>query len=247
MARRGFHEAGEKRRRFYKTVEVRAVLKESGEGGFEVALDGRSPRSTHGAKLVLPNAALADLCAEEWAAQGEHIQLAVMHATRLAYTAIEAIPGARDAVAEEVADYAGSDLLCYFAEAPDALVQRQIEHWGPVLDRAEQEIAVAFVRAVGLRHQAQPQETLARVKVLALEGGDFALAGLAFGAPLFGSAILALALQRAWLTGEQALELSRLDEAYQQEKWGIDEEAAERTARLFVEARMLERWFRALD
>ena len=242
MAQRGFHEAGEKPRRFYKTVEVRAV-----EDGFEVTLDGRCPRSTHGAKLVLPNAALAELCAEEWATQGEHIELAGMHATRLAYTAIEAIPGSRDAVADQVAQYAGSDLLCYFAETPEALVQRQTEHWGPVLDRAEQEIALAFVRAVGIRHQAQPAETLARVKALALEGGDFALAGLAFGAPLFGSAVLALALQRGWLSGEQALGLSRLDEAYQQEKWGIDEEAAERTARLFVEARMLERWFRALD
>ena len=242
MARRGFHEAGEKPRRFYKAVEVRTT-----EDGFEVALDGRSPRSAHGAKLVLPNPALAELCAGEWAAQGEHIELAGMHATRLAYTAIEAIPGARDAVAGQVADYAGSDLLCYFAEAPAALVDRQTERWGPVLDRAEQEIALAFVRAAGIGHQAQPQETLARVKALALEGGDFALAGLAFGAPLFGSAILALALQRAWLTGEQALELSRLDEAYQQEKWGIDEEAAERTARLFVEAQMLERWFRALE
>jgi chaperone required for assembly of F1-ATPase len=115
-----------------------------------------------------------------------------------------------------------------------------------VLDRAEQEIALAFVRAVGIRHQSQPEQTLARVKALALESGDFGLAGLAFGTPLFGSAILALALQRAWLSGRQAMELSRLDEAYQEERWGVDEEAAERTARLFGEAEMLERWFRAL-
>ena len=241
MAQRGFHEPGEKPRRFYKAVEVRAA-----DGRFEVALDGRAPRSTGGAKLILPTQALAELCAEEWAAQGEHIELGVMHATRLAYTAIEAIPGAREATADQIAEYAGSDLLCYFAEAPASLVERQAEHWGPVLDRAEQEIALAFVRAAGIRHRSQPEETLAQVKALALEGGDFALAGLAFATPLFGSAILALALQRGWLTGDQAMELSRLDEAYQQEKWGIDEEAAERTARLFVEAQMLERWFRAL-
>ena len=241
MAQRGFHEPGEKPRRFYKAVAVRAV-----DGRFEVALDGRAPRSTGGARLILPTLALAELCAEEWAGQGEHIELAVMHATRLAYTAIEAIPSARQETADQIAQYAGSDLLCYFAEAPAALVERQAAHWGPVLDRAEQEIALTFVRAAGIRHQAQPEETLARVKALALEAGDFALAGLAFGTPLFGSAILALALQRGWLTGDQAMELSRLDEAYQQEKWGIDEEAAERTARLFVEAQMLERWFRAL-
>lgn len=242
MAQRGFHEPGEKPRRFYKAVEVRQT-----EGGFEVSLDGRCPRSTGGAKLILPTRGLAELCAEEWSRQGEHIELAGMHATRLAYTAIEAIPRAREATADQIAEYAGSDLLCYFAETPAALVQRQEEHWGPVLERAEQEIALAFVRAAGIRHRSQPEETLGRVKALALESGDFGLAGLAFGTPLFGSAILALALQRGWLTGQQAMELSRLDEAYQQEMWGIDEEAAERTARLFGEAEMLERWFRALS
>jgi chaperone required for assembly of F1-ATPase len=170
-----------------------------------------------------------------------------MRAAGLACTALEAISAAREATAEQFAQYAGSDLLCYFAEAPQALVERQEAHWGPVLDRAEQEIALAFVRAAGIRHQSQPETTLQRVRELALETDEFGLAGLAFGAALFGSAILALALQRGWLTGEQAHALSRVDEAYQEEKWGVDEEAAERTARLLVEAKMLERWFRALD
>ena len=239
---KGFHEPGEKPRRFYKAVDVRP-----GEGGFQVLLDGRSPRSAKGAKLSAPTEALAQMLAEEWAAQGEFIDMQVMAATRLAFTALEAIPPARDAVAQQFADYAGSDLICYFAEEPAALVQRQEEHWGPVLDRAEQELALAFVRAAGIRHQAQPETTLATVKALALESDDFGLAGLAFGAPLFGSAILTLALQKGWLTAEQAHALSRVDEAYQEEKWGIDDEAAERTARLLEESKMLARWFRALD
>jgi len=242
VVQKGFNEPGEKPRRFYKAVEVRP-----GEGGFQVLLDGRSPRSAKGAKLSAPTEALAQMLAEEWAAQGEFIDMQVMAATRLAFTALEAIPPARDAVAQQFADYAGSDLICYFAEEPAALVQRQEEHWGPVLDRAEQELALAFVRAAGIRHQAQPETTLATVKALALESDDFGLAGLAFGAPLFGSAILTLALQKGWLTAEQAHALSRVDEAYQEEKWGIDDEAAERTARLLEESKMLARWFRALD
>jgi chaperone required for assembly of F1-ATPase len=241
VVQKGYHEPGEKPRRFYKAVEVRA-----GEGGFEVLLDGRSPRSAKGARLTAPTRALAEMLAEEWAGQGEFIDMQSMAATRLAFTALEAIPPAREAVAQQFADYAGSDLICYFAEEPAALVQRQEEHWGPVLEQAEQELALAFVRAAGIRHQAQPETTLSTVKTLALETDDFVLAGLAFGAPLFGSAILTLALQRGWLTAEQAHALSRVDEAYQEEKWGVDEEAAERTARLLEEARMLERWFRAL-
>ena len=145
-----------------------------------------------------------------------------------------------------MADYAGSDLLCYFAEEPQALVERQNAHWGPMIDRAEREIALVFARAAGIVHRAQPEETLQKIRTLALELDDFRLAGLAFGSALFGSAILSLALQRGWIDGRQALELSRLDESYQEEKWGVDAEAAERTARLLVEARMLEGWFKAL-
>ena len=238
---RGFKEPGDKPRRFYASVSVAQM-----NGGFTVLLDARSLRGPKGGVTILPTRALADQVAAEWAAQGEALELATMHATRLANTAIETIPQAREATAQSIADYAGSDLLCYFAPAPAELLARQEQAWGPVLDRAEAEAGLRLVRAAGIVHQAQPPETLAQVKALALELDDFALTGLAFGAPLFGSAVLALAVQRGWLSGEQAFTLSRLDEAWQEEKWGIDDEAAERTERLAVEAVMLDRWFRGL-
>lgn len=239
---RGFHEPVEKPRRFYKDVTVAEA-----DGGFAILLDARNVRTPKGARLVLPTRPLADQVAAEWAGQGEAIEVAGMHATRLANTALESIPQAREATAQSVAAYAGSDLVCYFAEQPASLVQRQEERWGPVLDRAEAELGLAFVRCAGIVHRSQPEPTLAGVKALALALDDFGLAGLAFGAALFGSSVLALGLQRGWLTGEQAFELSRLDEAWQEEKWGVDAEAAERAERLRGEAQMLERWFRGLD
>lgn len=240
--RKGFHEPAEKPRRFYKAVEVAEA-----EGGFAVLLDGRALRTPGGVRLLLPTRALADQVAAEWAAQGEIIEMAQMHATRLANTAVDSIGAARAATADQIADYAGSDLLLYFAEQPESLVSRQAELWGPVLDRIEKEARLSFVRASGIIHQAQPQDSLDEVRRIALALDDFNLAGLAFGAALFGSAILAIGLQRGWLDGEQAYELSRLDEAWQQEKWGVDEEAAERAERLREEGQMLERWFRNLD
>ncbi|WP_297696464.1 ATP12 family protein [Phenylobacterium sp.] len=238
---RGYREPIEKPRRFYKTVEVAEQ-----DGGFAVRLDGRPVRTPKGGRLVLPTRALADQVAEEWAGQGELLELPLMHATRLANTAIEAAPSARSGTAEVVAGYAASDLLCYWAEAPQALVERQQHHWGPVLAWIEAEAKLSFIRAAGIVHQPQPQATLQQVRALALALDDFSLVGLAFGAALFGSAILAIALQRGWLTGEQAFQLSHLDESWQAERWGHDEEAAERAQRLADEARMLERWFRAL-
>ncbi|WP_365698042.1 ATP12 family protein [Phenylobacterium sp.] len=241
--RKGFHEPAEKPKRFYKAVTVA----EAEGGGFGVLLDGRNLRTPRAERLVLPTPAAAGQIAEEWAAQTDVIEMATMHATRLANTAIETIGATREGVADQIAQYAGSDLLCYFAESPVELVRRQEAAWGPILARAEAEDGLAFERCEGILHQAQPPETLARVREIALGLDDFQLAGLAFGAALFGSAVLALALLRGWTSGEGAFELSRLDEAFQEEKWGIDEEAAERTARLTGEAAMLERWFRALE
>lgn len=239
--RKGFHEPAEKPRKFYKAVTVAEV-----EGGWQVQLDGRNLRTPKARLMVLPTRAIAELIAEEWAAQTDVIEMATMHATRLANTAIETIGGAREGVADQIADYAGSDLLCYLAEVPAALVSRQQAAWEPVLARAEAEEGLVFERCTGIVHREQPAETLTKVREIALSLDDFALAGLAFGVPLFGSAVLAIALLRGWMSGEAAYDLSRIDEAFQEATWGVDEEAAERTARLRVEAGMLDRWFRAL-
>ncbi len=237
---RGFKEPGDKPRRFYKAVTVSEAA-----GGWGVRLDSRDLRTPGGAPLLLPARALAEMVAVEWASQGEALELGGMHVTRLANTAIDSIPGARQAVADQVADYAGSDLLCYFAEGPAALVARQDAEWSPVLARAEAEEGLFMTRATGIVHRAQPEATLRRVRDIALSLNDFALAGLAFATPLFGSAVLAIAVWRGWLSGEAALELSRLDEAFQEEKWGIDAEAAERTAGRRAEAAMVGAWLAA--
>lgn len=238
---KGYIEAGDRPRRFYKDVAVA-----EGHAGFGVTLDGKTLRTPKGAPLSLPTRALAALIAEEWSRQDEILDQAGMHATRLANTALEAVSQAREAVADQVAAYAGSDVLCYFADAPAGLVAREIELWTPWLERAERDLGLKFVRVEGIIHQEQPPETLARVRALALESDDFTLAGLALGMSLFGSAILSLAVQRGWLGGEAAFDLSRLDEAWQEQQWGVDEEAAERTARLRIEAAVLERWFKAV-
>jgi chaperone required for assembly of F1-ATPase len=231
----------QKPKRFYEAVGVVAL-----EDGFGVMLDTRNLRSPAGAKLILPSMALAELVAAEWSAQDGVIDYAAMPATRLAYTVVDRLGGARAATAAEVARQASADQLCYFAEAPASLTERQEARWGPMLDWAAQALDLRFERATGVLHRPQPQSTLDRIETLALALDDFILAGVALAASLFTSTILGLALQRGALGGEEAFDLSRLDEAFQEEQWGVDAEAAERTERLRAEAVMLDRWFRAL-
>ncbi len=228
-------------RRFYKTASIAP-----GEGGFGVKLDDRPLKTPGKASLLVPTEAAARMIVDEWASQAEHIQFAAMPATRHAYTAIDRIAASRAAVAQEVARYAGSDLLCYFADEPQALVDRQMAQWGPVLDWAEAELGSPFERTKGINAVAQPPHTLLRIEALALDLDDFRLAALAYAGALFGSSVLALALVRGRLSGEEAFVLSRLDEAWQEEQWGEDAEAAERTEQLRGEALVLEAWLKAL-
>jgi chaperone required for assembly of F1-ATPase len=227
--------------KFYKTA-----ASEPFEAGFAILLDGRAVRTPRRQRLVAPTAKLGALIAGEWDAQAESVDLAAMPATRLAFTAVDRIAEHRAETVAEIVNFAASDLLCYRAEAPSSLVERQAKRWGIMLDWAREDLGLTFVLAEGIIHKPQPQATLQKVGELAAAGDDFALAGLAFAANLFGSAVLALALWRDQLDGDAAFDLSRLDETFQEERWGVDDEAAARTARRRAEAEMLDRWFQAL-
>ncbi|MBO9560576.1 MAG: ATPase [Caulobacter sp.] len=231
-------------RRFYKVAEAGPA--KDGEGGFAVLLDSRTPKSPAKSPLVLPTLALAQLVAAEWDAQVEVIDSTVMPATRLAFTAIDRIRETRAEVAREVAAYAGSDLLCYWADHPTPLVERQKRDWGAMLDWAKAELDLNLKPAAGVIHTPQSPAALASVEALALTMDDFTLAGVAYAAGLFGSTVLALALRAGKVTGRRALDLSRLEEIFQAETWGQDAEAVARAEALAVEALVLERWFAAL-
>ena len=217
------------------------------DGGWAVLLDGRTPKTPDKAALVLPTQAAAQLVADEWAAQGKFLDPSTMPATRLASTAIDRIGQAREPVADEIAAYAGSDVVCYLAEHPTPLVERQTREWAPWRDWAAREMGVVLMPVAGITHQPQSPDAIARVKAHALWLDDFRLTGLATAVPLLGSAVLALALEQGALSGEAALDLSRIDELFQEEQWGVDAEAAERTEARRAEAGLLDRWFRALD
>ncbi|MFN4289194.1 MAG: ATP12 family chaperone protein [Brevundimonas sp.] len=227
-------------RRFWKEVSIAEE-----RDGFAVMLDTRRLKTPAGAALVLPTRAKADMVADEWRAQGEIVAMASMPATRLAQTAIARVRGAREAVAAEVARYGGSDVICYLADGPEALRDRQEAGWAPWRQWASERLGAPLVPVQGLLHQPQDAAALERLSVLALELDDFDLAALASLTSLLGSAVLAFAVQRGALDAVEAYELSRIDELYQQARWGVDEEAAERTRLHHDEAAMLGRWLLA--
>src|SRR5271168_5099205 len=131
----------ERRKRFYAAVTTGRA-----EDGYIIALDGRPMRTPGGRTLAVPTPVLASLIAAEWSAQGEFIDFADMFATRLAYAVIDHLRERRGRAVDDIVGHAGADLLCYFADYPEALFVEETERWGPVLDWAEQALGLRFVR-----------------------------------------------------------------------------------------------------
>jgi chaperone required for assembly of F1-ATPase len=205
-------------KRFYK--EARA----GGDNG--VLLDGRPVRTPGRAPLVPPTARLAEAIAEEWNAQAERIDPRAMPLTGLANAAIDRIAPARAAFAGGLAAYGESDLLCYRAEGPAPLVARQAGHWDPILAWARVRYDVAFEVIAGIVHKPQPPETVARLADAVDARDPFQLAGLSPLVTLSGSLVIALALAEGALCLDDAWAAATLDEQWQAEHWGEDEEAA---------------------
>ncbi len=157
-ARRGGRPA--LRKRFYRQAHVG----EAAGGGFPLLLDGKPVKTPARRVLAAPSAALAEKIAGEWNAQRELIDPARMPLTRLANAVIDAVADAPGPVADEVAKYLGADLLCYRAEAPPGLVERQMQAWDPVLAWAREALGARFVLAQGVMHVAQPAEAIAAAR-----------------------------------------------------------------------------------
>lgn len=230
-----------KPKRFYKTASVAQT-----EAGFAVELDGRVIKTPAKVSLALPTQALADAIADEWAEQGETLDLHGMTLTRLANVAIDRTPDTRADLAEEVARYAGTDVTCYLASSPAELRARQEAAWKPWRDWAGREFGVLLMPVEGLTASPQPDASLANVRSHALGLDDFRLTALTWGSSLLGSAILSLAVEQGVLSGLDALKASCVDEDWQIEHWGQDEEAAAVRRVREKEAAALEKWFQAL-
>ena len=209
-------------RRFYQNAAVGADNL--------VLLDGRPVKTPGRAPLAPPGASLAAAIVDEWNAQGETIDPRAMPLTGLANAAIDRIAPARDAFADGLAAYGGSDLLCYRADGPAPLVARQAEHWDPLLDWARGRYDIAFTVTTGITHRPQPPETVERLAAAVHARHPFELAGLSPLVTVSGSLVIALALAEGAVGLDQAWTAAALDEQWQAGQWGEDEEAAKALA-----------------
>lgn len=201
-------------KRFWKTVTI-------ADGAIE--LDGRPVRTPARAPLALPTPQLAEAVAEEWRGVGEALDPRAMPLTGLANAAIDQVAPNPAPFAADLARYGESDLLCYRADSPEPLVERQAAQWDPLLDWARTRYDVHFETTAGIIHRPQPPATIARLNEVVAALDPFRLAALSPLVTISGSLVAALALLEGAADAETVWRAAQLDEDWQAEQWGEDE------------------------
>jgi chaperone required for assembly of F1-ATPase len=229
------------RKRFYAEAGIAAA-----DDGFAVTLDGRPIKTPTGRPVIVPVKEIAQAISREWQAQQEVIDPLSMPLTRLANSVVEGVIERVDAVADDLARYLNSDLLFYRAGHPEALVARESAHWDPVLFWAADTLGAHFILAEGVVHVRQPETAVAAARG-ALPGDPWSVAALHVVTTLTGSALLALALFHGALDADQVWAAAHVDEDWNAEKWGHDEEVVCRRAARLVDFRAAAQMLNALQ
>jgi chaperone required for assembly of F1-ATPase len=229
-----------KRKRFYKEAGVTEA-----DGGFTIMLDGKPIKTPSGRIVTVPVRAIADAIALEWSAQQETIDPLTMPLTRFANSVVESVIDRVALVRDDVAKYFQSDLLFYRTGHPQALVEREAQHWDPVLFWAADALGAHFILGEGIVHVRQPDTAIEAARS-ALPDDPWSVAAVHVMTTLTGSALLALALTHGARSPDQVWEAAHVDEDWNRDQWGVDEEVAARRAAREVDFRAAARILRAM-
>ncbi|MGB0798385.1 MAG: ATP12 family chaperone protein [Planktomarina sp.] len=229
-------------KRFWETVTV-----EGQDDGFVVLLDGRLVKTPAKTTLAVPTHAMAQSIAQEWRDQQDKIDPMTMPVTKTANSALDKVGPQHVEVAELIAAYGENDLLCYRAPGPVELIARQAAVWDPILEWARMNLDAPLSVTQGVMHADQPANSVAILRQLVIAQNPFELAALHDLVSMSGSLVMGLAAQQGAFDINDLWDWSRLDEEWQIEQWGRDDDA-DATAALkksaFVHAL---RFFQLLD
>jgi chaperone required for assembly of F1-ATPase len=197
--------------------------------------------------LGVPTEKLANLLAEEWQAQEASVDLQAMPITRMCHGAADRSKSEWHRLRDEIANYAASDLLCYWAEEPADLAELQEREWLPLLDWAKATIGLDLKSTRGIIAIPQDKSVLKGFRAWLEPMDNFRLAGLHPSVTLLGSVVTGLALLNMEISPQKAMEVCFLDEIWQESRWGHDDEAAARRMALNLELNAINAFMRCLD
>lgn len=207
-------------RRFWTRVQVEPLA-----GGLGLQLDDRPILTPSKARLIVPTRKLAEAIAAEWRGVGARVVPRAMPFTRAANAAVDRVAPSPAPLAQGIAEYGRHDLLCYRAATPPELLERQRQGWDPLLDWAATALNAPLHVTTGITPIPQPKASLAALATRTALCDPFALTALGEMVSLSGSLILGLAVIEARLLPEAAWAVAQIDDGFQTERWGADDEA----------------------
>jgi chaperone required for assembly of F1-ATPase len=230
-------------KRFWDNVTVTQEGEEH-----RILLDGKPMHLPGGGVLRVGPAALAVAIADEWrvagGSKGGDMSFADTPLTRLAGTARERIAPDPAPTADAIARYGETDLLCYRAETPPVLADRQTRLWQPWIDWAGATLGAPLRVTTGVVPIRQHRDSIGALRRVVRGYDPWRLAGLGLAVPALGSLVLGIALAEGRLDAAEAHVLGALDELFQVEQWGEDDEAAKRRANVAADIALAERFMR---
>ena len=210
-------------KRFYEQVSVNEV-----DGGWQVMLDTRALKTVKGSPQVVPSKALAHALASEWDAQGDKIDPATLPMRDMADYAVDIVAPDAGALIEKSLQYGDTDTLLYRADPEEPLYVRQQEVWEPIVTGFEDRLGAKFTRISGIIHRPQSEEVLSRLRDEMTGQSPFSLAAIEMMTHLAASLITGLSAAQKDADALALWNAASLEEEWQAEEWGRDEEAEER-------------------
>jgi chaperone required for assembly of F1-ATPase len=210
------------KKRFWKEASVVQA-----DEGYNVTLDGHPVRTPSKSALIIRYHAIAEQIAAEWMAQEEEVDPTTMPATRMVNSVIDKVSINADAIVEMLAEYAGTDLLCYRATTPQSLITEQARVWDPLLQWSADTMNAPLNSTSGVMFAAQDDASVDIYRYRLRELNHYQLAGVHDLITISGSMVISMALISNHISLDQAWIAATIDEAWQEKQWGADDEAQE--------------------
>ncbi len=209
------------------------VIEKTSADSWRLFINDKELKSPKGNSFMLPNEKLATIIADEWRRQDRNIRPDQMPFYQFAATAIDIVNADRGTYIAELSRFGETDLLCYRSESDPVLAARQRQLWQPLLQWLRDEYQTDLKITSGIIAIKQPD--IYRLHTILLNWDHWHLAVLGIAVANLGSLALGAAFCEGRLWPDEAHHLSCLDELYQEERWGKDEDAVQKRSLLEAE------------
>lgn len=140
---------------------------------------------------------------------------------------LKEIPEQRSLILDKLVEFSLTDMMLFWGQNKE-LVAQQEKIWGPLLQWVEQEFDTKLKTTQNLDVPEQDQKLAYRLNFELQKLSDRQLVAFYAMALRTRSVLLALAFVKGKINAQEAFQAAVLEEIWQAEKWGKDEEAESR-------------------